>query len=75
MKRGSIFIHCRPPGWPREARKFTQPTAVFIVIRNRSGLITRAAISSANGVIVGVRREITFLIVRYFSEECEWAST
>jgi hypothetical protein len=52
---------------------FTQQTAASIAIANRFAPITSLMISSGNGALAAVHREITFLIVRYSSAKCEWA--
>ena len=54
---------------------FMRQTAVSIVIASKSAPITSPTISSENGEIAAVRRAITFLSGRFFSERCEWART
>src|SRR6478672_7197505 len=54
---------------------FTQQTAAFIVIANKSVPTTSPTISRGSGAIAAARRAITFLSGRYFSEKCGWART
>ena len=52
-----------------------QQTAASIATASKSAPTTSPTISSGNGAIAAAHRAITFLIVRYFSEKCEWART
>src|SRR4029077_19703506 len=72
-KKGRTFIRGRNRECSRGAGAFTQQTAAFIAIANKSAPITSPTISSGNGGIAAARRAITFLSVRYFSEKCGWA--
>src|ERR1700680_217822 len=73
MRKAPTFIPSPSPEWPTAAVISIPRTAAFIVTASRSGPITPAPISIANGVTAAARRAITFLRDRRTWARCAWA--